>query len=66
MKDKLIFLTIGLLLGAIISTGSIYFYSLTTVSNNQNTQQSPQMLGTPPSGDSSTPPSMPNNNTQSN
>ncbi len=66
MKDKIIFLIIGILLGAIISTGSIYFYTLTTVSNNQNTQQSPQMLGTPPSGDNSTSPSMPNNNSQSN
>ena len=67
MKDKIIFLIIGILFGAIISTGSIYFYTLTaTSSNNPSAQQSPQMPGTPPSGDGSTFPNMPTNNSQSN
>ena len=33
MKEKIIIFIVGLLLGAIISTGSIYFY---TVANNKN------------------------------
>ena len=51
MKDKIIVFIIGLLLGAIISTGSIYFY---TIANNSNNNQ---MNG-------GNPPSMPNGNLQ--
>lgn len=35
MKEKIIIFIIGLLLGAIISTGSIYFYSISNNTNNQ-------------------------------
>ena len=73
MKDKIIFLIVGILLGTIISTGSIYFYTLAESTNNPGTQQDLQAPGTPPSGknggmNGSTPPnSMPaNSNSQSN
>lgn len=36
MKEKVIIFLVGLLLGAIISTGSIYIY---TVANNKNTNE---------------------------
>ena len=59
MKDKIIIFLIGLLLGAIISTGSIYFYTVANNSNNQN-MQIPN--GMPPSGQmNETPPDVPNN-----
>ena len=39
MKEKIVIFIIGLLLGAIISTGSIYLYTVANSSNNndQNT-----------------------------
>ena len=69
MKDKIIMFIIGLLVGAIISTGAFYIY--TTTSNNcdcssQNTMMNggepPQM----PNGENGEPPQMPNNNSQNN
>lgn len=36
MKDKIIIFLVGLLLGAVISTGSIYIY---TVANNKNNNE---------------------------
>lgn len=71
MKDKLIFFIAGLLLGAIISTGSIYFYTLAESNSNTNTQQ---MQGAAPNSNGGgmnqmgggTPPDMPSNNTQAN
>ena len=66
MKDKIIMFVVGLLVGAIISTGSIYFYTVANGSNN-NAQQNMQMPnGAPPnnqSGGNGQPPSMPNGNT---
>lgn len=62
-KDKILLFVIGLLLGAIISTGSIYIYTLT--SNNSNSQTQQQMPGTPPNdsnggmANGATPPAMP-------
>ena len=45
MKDKIMLFIIGVLVGAVISTGIFYVYS--TTSNNNN--QIPQMSGgTPP------------------
>ena len=50
MKDKIIIFAIGLLIGAIISTGSIYFYTL--ANNNSGAESGMQMQGgTPPSGE---------------
>ena len=76
MKDKIVMFVIGVLVGAVISTGAFYIYTRTNT-NNQNTQMSggtpPSMPnGQPPekpSGDSSQngePPEMPNSTTQSN
>ena len=48
MKDKIIIFIVGLLLGAVISTGSIYFYTLANTNSNSNNQMQMQMGGTPP------------------
>ena len=77
MKDKIIIFIVGLLLGAIISTGSIYFYTVAKNSNDNTTQQETQMpngqggqQGQPPEmpngqgGQPGQPPEMPNSNTQ--
>ena len=48
MKDKIIIFIVGLLLGAVISTGSIYFYTLANNNSNSNNQMQMQMGGTPP------------------
>lgn len=73
MKDKIIYFVIGLLAGAIISTGSIYVYTLAAKADDQaSAQQSGmQMRGGGPSdmGDrmnGGTPPDMPNDNAQTN
>ena len=72
MKDKIIYFVIGLLAGAIISTGSIYIYTLAAKTDDANNQQNMQMQGNPPSDmgggpmNGGTPPEMPNNNSQSN
>ena len=80
MKDKIIIFIVGLLLGAVISTGSIYFYTLSynNSNSNNNQMQMPNMGGTPPTEQNGggtqgqgQPPEMPNqnnaqNNTQSN
>ncbi len=66
MKEKFIIFIIGLLLGAVISTGAFYVYTTTNSSNGgaPNTQMNG---GTPPSmpsggnSDSNTPPEMPSN-----
>ena len=74
MKDKLIIFVTGLLLGAIISTASIYFYTLANDSNNSSKNNNEmQMNGgnhrEMPNGNfdrNETPPQMPNgNNNQS-
>ena len=58
MKDKIIFFIIGLLLGAIISTASIYVYTL--ASNNKqdfgmNGNNPPNMSNAPQNGISNSP-----------
>ena len=62
MKEKLVIFIVGLLLGAIISTGAIYFY---TVANNSNNTPRMQMNGGPNMSNGE-PPEMPNNNFQGN
>lgn len=49
-KLNIVSFIIGLLVGAIISTGSIYFYTLTTNTdpNNANIQQGMQVPSMPP------------------
>ena len=61
MKEKMVIFVIGLLLGAIISTGSMYVYSLVHNTNN-NTNQGMQMPnGNPPSMNNNGNMPMPNN-----
>ena len=64
MKEKIIIFLVGLLLGAIISTGSIYFYTLANSNSNNGGMQMPG--GTPPQNGqmdfNGTPPEMSNNN----
>lgn len=69
MKEKVIIFIIGLLLGAIISTSSIYIY---TIANNSNNGEANVQI---PSGNGQTdtmrqnggtPPEIPNNNNQEN
>ena len=71
MKDKILLFIIGVLVGAVISTGAFYVYTTTSSSNNNQSMGMPG--GTPPSmpnGQDSNgqPPEMPNstqNSTQS-
>ena len=64
MKEKILIFVIGILLGAVIATGTFYVYNKTIVNNNCNTNnvQPPEM----PNGQVGEPPEMPNNNTQNN
>lgn len=57
MKQKIIIFITGLLLGAIISTGSIYVYTIANSNNNQmnNSKEPSEMMN-------GNPPEMPNNN----
>ena len=51
MKEKITWFIVGLLLGAIISTASIYVYTLTennTNTSNNTTQNTMENRGTPP------------------
>ncbi|MBE6157345.1 MAG: hypothetical protein E7160_00905 [Firmicutes bacterium] len=65
MKEKLILFVIGVLIGAVISTGAFYVYNISSSCNNTN--QNTQMNGgTPPSmPNGQTPPDMSNNNNNS-
>ena len=70
MKDKIFIFVIGLLLGAVISTASIYFYTVAANSNN-STQNTQMNGGGQPSemGNGQEPPEKPEdsqNTTQSN
>lgn len=66
MKEKIIVFIVGLLLGAIISTGSIYFYTVANGSNNNQGSRIEMNGGTPPSMPNGERPEMPNNNSQNN
>ena len=66
MKEKVIIFIAGLLLGAIISTGSIYFYTVANSSNNNQGSRIEMNGGTPPSMPNGERPEMPNNNSQNN
>lgn len=66
MKEKVIIFLIGILLGSIISTGAIYFYTI--AENNSNSNQQIQNNDFEnrgdrgPRNDMENPPEMPNNN----
>ena len=69
-KEKIILFAIGVLVGAVISTGSFFAYIKLTGVGTSNTEQSMQMPGgTPPempSGENGTPPEKPDSNTNQN
>lgn len=65
MKEKIILFIIGVLIGAVISTGAFYVYTTTANSCNNGGQSMEMNGGTPPAkpdGDNSQPPEMPNEN----
>ena len=67
MKDKLIIFIIGVLVGSIISTGSIYIYNMITSTDNgsQNTNfNGGNFPERPDNNGIGQPPSMPNNNSE--
>ena len=74
MKDKLTIFIIGLLLGSIISTASIYFYTVANDSNNNSKNEERMEIsnGNPPSmpnggfGGNGTPPEFPYGNDNQN
>lgn len=57
MKEKVIIFLIGLLLGAFISTGSIYIYTIANNSNKNEINEKGSFMN-----DGDTPPEMPNEN----
>ena len=69
MKDKMILFIIGLLVGAIISTGTFYAYMMINNSSNCSNQPTQMSGGNPPSmpnGENGQPPEMPNGNNSPN
>lgn len=71
MKDKFLLFVIGVLVGAIISTGAFFVYTkMATTCNTNSNNQIGMPGGNPPSmpnGENGGPPEMPgNNNSQSN
>lgn len=69
MKDKIILFVIGVLVGAVIATGTFYIYTVTTKSCSSDTTNTQMNIGQPPqmqNGNNSEPPEKPGeNNTQS-
>lgn len=64
MKEKIIIFLVGLLLGAIISTGSIYIYTIANRSNNDMNIGMPndnKGQGGMMDNNGTTPPEIPNN-----
>lgn len=62
MKEKVIIFLIGLFLGAIISTGSIYIYTIANNSNNNEpNMQLPNDNKGGMMGENGNPPELPNN-----
>lgn len=72
MKDKIILFVIGVLVGAVISTGAFYVYTTTNSScncNNQNTQMNggqPPEMPSGQQGENGQPPEKPSNDNQQN
>lgn len=64
MKDKIFLFIIGVLVGAVISTGAFYVYTTTNNNNCSNTkmQTPPEM----PSGQNGQPPEKPTNSNSQN
>ena len=72
MKDKIMMFIIGLLVGAVISTGAFYVYTTTNSSCNCNNQNSQMNGGQPPEmpsgqqGENGQPPEKPRDNNSQN
>lgn len=73
MKDKILLFVIGVLVGAVISTGAFFVYTKATTTCNTNGNSEMQMPGgNPPSmqngqsGQNGQPPEMPNGNNSGN
>lgn len=72
MKDKIMMFIIGLLVGAVISTGAFYVYTTTNSSCNCNNQNSQMNGGQPPEmpsgqqGENGQPPEKPSDNNSQN
>ena len=66
MKEKVIVFIVGLLLGAIISTGSIYIYTVANSSNRNQGSRIEMNGGTPPSMQNGERTEMLNDNSQNN
>ena len=72
MKDKIILFVIGVLVGAVISTGAFYIYTTTNSScncNNKNTQMNggqPPEMPSGQQGENGQPPEKPSNDNQQN
>ena len=73
MKDKILLFVIGVLVGAVISTGAFFVYTKATTTCNTNSNNQMQMPGgNPPSmqdgqsGQNGQPPEMPNGNNSGN
>ena len=73
MKDKILLFVIGVLVGAVISTGAFFAYTKATTTCNTNSNNQMQMPeGNPPSmqngqsGQNGQPPEMPNGNNSGN
>ena len=72
MKDKLMLFVIGVLVGAVISTGAFYVYTTTNSSCNCNNQNSQMNGGQPPEmpsgqqGENGQPPEKPSDNNSQN
>ncbi|MBR1386507.1 MAG: hypothetical protein IJ568_06725 [Bacilli bacterium] len=72
MKDKIMMFIIGLLVGAVISTGAFYVYTTTNSSCNCNNQNSQMNVGQPPEmpsgqqGENGQPPEKPSDNNSQN
>ena len=71
MKDRILLFIIGLLLGAVISTGAFFVYTKATTCNNSNNTQAQMPGGAPPSMGSSEnsqgqPPEKPSNENNQN
>lgn len=66
MKDGIILFIIGVLVGAVISTGAFYVYTTTNGSCNSNSMNTQMSGGTPPDMSSGQPPEKPNGNNSEN
>ena len=69
MKDKILLFVIGVLVGAIISTGSFFVYTKLSTTSNTNNNQMVAQGGNPPSmqdGQMGEPPAKPGENSTQN